>query len=110
MHRELRRAGLTIKEKLAHRSWIFPRDPDFETKAGRVLDLCARTWAGNPLGSTHFVISTDETTSIRRSRDSPDAIQGASLAHSKQRVSVAPGTQGMITTLPCPSGAMASSR
>mgnify|MGYP001241865190 CR=1 FL=1 len=22
-----------------HRSWIFPRDPDFATKAGRVLDL-----------------------------------------------------------------------
>ena len=25
-----------------HRSWIFPRDPDFETKAARVLDLYAR--------------------------------------------------------------------
>jgi transposase len=25
-----------------HRSWIFPRDPDFATKAGRVLDLYAR--------------------------------------------------------------------
>ena len=23
----------------AHRSWIFPRDPDFQAKAGRVLDL-----------------------------------------------------------------------
>ncbi len=22
-----------------HRSWIFPRDPDFAEKAGRVLDL-----------------------------------------------------------------------
>lgn len=22
-----------------HRSWIFPRDPDFAAKAGRVLDL-----------------------------------------------------------------------
>ena len=26
-----------------HRSWIFPRDPDFAFKAGRVLDLYART-------------------------------------------------------------------
>ena len=25
-----------------HRSWIFPRDPDFARKAGRVLDLYAR--------------------------------------------------------------------
>ncbi|MHB1891326.1 MAG: IS630 family transposase, partial [Acidimicrobiales bacterium] len=24
-----------------HRSWIFPRDPNFETKAARVLDLYA---------------------------------------------------------------------
>ncbi len=29
-----------------HRSWIFPRDPDFETKAARVLDLYARRWQG----------------------------------------------------------------
>ena len=33
-----------------HRSWIFPRDPDFAAKAGRVLDLYARTWQGQPLG------------------------------------------------------------
>jgi hypothetical protein len=25
-----------------HRSWIFPRDPDFATKAGRILDLYER--------------------------------------------------------------------
>src|SRR5207302_3678404 len=28
------------------RSWIFPRDPDFETKAARALDLYARRWEG----------------------------------------------------------------
>lgn len=33
-----------------HRCWIFPRDPDFAAKAGRVLDLYARTWQGQPLG------------------------------------------------------------
>jgi hypothetical protein len=32
-----------------HRSWIFPRDPEFEAKAGRVLDLYARSFAGTPL-------------------------------------------------------------
>ena len=47
------------------RSWIFPRDPDFEAKAGRVLDLYARTWDAKPLGKRDFVISADEKTSIQ---------------------------------------------
>jgi len=47
------------------RSWIFPRDPDFEAKAGRVLDLYARTWEGKALGKRDFVISADEKTSIQ---------------------------------------------
>ncbi|MFC4755378.1 helix-turn-helix domain-containing protein, partial [Dietzia aurantiaca] len=29
-----------------HRSWIFPRDPDFAAKAARVLDLYHRRWNG----------------------------------------------------------------
>jgi hypothetical protein len=49
----------------SHRSWIFPRDPDFEAKAGRVLDLYARQWEGKPLGVKEFVISADEKTSIQ---------------------------------------------
>jgi hypothetical protein len=51
-----------------HRSWIFPRDPDFATKAGRVLDLYARTWEGAPLGADDYVISADEKTSIQARR------------------------------------------
>jgi hypothetical protein len=31
------------------RSWIFPRDPDFQPKAGRVLDLYARRFEGRRL-------------------------------------------------------------
>ena len=31
-----------------HRSWIFPRDPDFAAKAARVLDLYARTLGRQP--------------------------------------------------------------
>jgi hypothetical protein len=27
-----------------HRTWIFPRDPDFARKAGRILDLYAKRW------------------------------------------------------------------
>jgi hypothetical protein len=48
-----------------HRSWIFPRDPHFEAKAGRALDLYARTWEGKPLGQRDYVISADEKTSIQ---------------------------------------------
>jgi hypothetical protein len=48
-----------------HRSWIFLRDPDFPTKAGRVLDLYARTWQRKRLRPDEYVISADEKTSIQ---------------------------------------------
>jgi len=48
-----------------HRSWIFPRDPDFAPKAARVLDLYAGEWHGRPLRADEFVISADEKTSIQ---------------------------------------------
>jgi len=48
-----------------HRCWIFPRDPDFAAKAGRMLDLYQRQWQGQPLQADEFVISTDEKTSIQ---------------------------------------------
>jgi len=48
-----------------HRCWIFPRDPDFATKAGRILDLYERIWGGQPLADDEFVLSTDEKTSIQ---------------------------------------------
>jgi len=48
-----------------HRSWIFPRDPQFPTKAGRVLDLYQGRWQEQALGEDEFVISADEKTSIQ---------------------------------------------
>lgn len=48
-----------------HRSWIFPRDPDFANKAGRVLDLYARKFEGRALQLAEYVISSDEKTSIQ---------------------------------------------
>jgi hypothetical protein len=48
-----------------HRSWIYPRDPEFEEKAGRVLDLYQGTWGGEALGSDEYVICSDEKTSIQ---------------------------------------------
>jgi hypothetical protein len=47
------------------RSWIFPRDPYFEEKAARALDLYARRFEDRPLGRRDFVISADEKTSIQ---------------------------------------------
>jgi hypothetical protein len=78
--REVRRAGIvaTISDKTVwrwlhadairpwqHRTWIFPRDPAFALKAGRILDLYAREWQGRPLDADDFVLSTDEKTSIQ---------------------------------------------
>jgi transposase len=51
-----------------HRSWIFPRDPDFASKASRVLDLYEGVWEGRALGATDFVVCADEKTSIQARR------------------------------------------
>jgi hypothetical protein len=48
-----------------HRCWIFPRDPQFAAKAGRILDLYQRRWQGKLLREDEFVLSTDEKTSIQ---------------------------------------------
>ena len=48
-----------------HRSWIFPRDPHFAEKAGRILDLYQRRWNGRALKASEFVICADEKTSIQ---------------------------------------------
>lgn len=77
---ETRRAGLvaTISDSTVwrwlhadairpwhHRCWIFPRDPDFARKAGRLLDLYERVWEGRALWADEFVVSADEKTSIQ---------------------------------------------
>lgn len=51
-----------------YRSWIWPRDPHFEQKATRVLDLYHGLWDGTPLSENDFVISSDEKTSIQARR------------------------------------------
>jgi transposase len=48
-----------------YRSWIFPRDPDFAAKAGRVLDLYEGVWDGAPLGADEYVISADEKSQLQ---------------------------------------------
>lgn len=49
----------------SYRSWIWPRDPNFSEKAGRVLDLYQGFWQGKPLGENDYVICADEKTSIQ---------------------------------------------
>ena len=81
--REVRNAGIvaSISDKTVwrwlhedairpwqHRCWIFPRDPAFREKAGRVIDLYEGHWEGVPLRADEFVISTDEKTSIQARR------------------------------------------
>jgi hypothetical protein len=51
-----------------HRCWIFPRDPAFAVKAGRVLDLYQRRWQEKALGSRDYVVCADEKTSIQARR------------------------------------------
>ena len=53
------------------RSWIFPRDPDFQPKAGRVLDLYARRFEGGGVGggaSTTASVGATATRGVTRCR------------------------------------------
>lgn len=51
-----------------YRSWIFPTDPDFAQKAGRILDLYEGRWEGQLLHPGDCVISADEKPSIQARR------------------------------------------
>jgi hypothetical protein len=51
-----------------HQSWLYPRDPQFAAKAGRVLDLYAGWWEGAPLSPEDCLLSADEKTSIQARR------------------------------------------
>jgi len=56
----------------AHRSWLFPRDPDFLRRATPILDLYHGRWEEQPLGPNDYVLSADEKTSIQaRKRIAP---------------------------------------
>ena len=65
-----------------HRSWVFPRDPEFAAKATVVVDLYQRGVGGQPLGADQYVISADEKTSIQarcRCHPSPPTGQARSM-------------------------------
>lgn len=61
-----------------HRSWIFPRDPDFERRAGPVLDLYGRSWQGGQLREDEYVICADEKPGIQLRRRCHPSLPAAS--------------------------------
>ena len=55
-----------------YRSWIFPTDPEFAVKAGRILDLYQGRWDGELLHPGDMIVSADEKPSIQaRGRIAP---------------------------------------
>jgi hypothetical protein len=66
------------------RSWIFPRDPDFQAKAGRVLDLYARRSDGALLHPGDFVVCADEKSQLQ------------ALGRRHPTVAAAPGRPGLV--------------
>jgi hypothetical protein len=66
------------------RSWIFPRDPDFQPKAGRVLDLYARRFEGQRLHPGEYVICADEKSQLQ------------ALARRHQTVAAGPGRPALV--------------
>jgi len=73
-----------------HRCWIFPRDPDFAAKAGRLLDLYEGVWQNQPLREDEFVLSADEKTSIQarvriHASEPPRSGQAMKVEHEYER-------------------------
>ncbi len=56
-----------------YRSWIFPRDLEFEVKAGQVPDLYQRNWEDRKMEDGEYVIGADEKSQLR---SCPAAIPG----------------------------------
>lgn len=73
-----------------HRSWIFPRDPQFPEKAARILDLYEGRWKQKPLAPGDCVLCADEKTSIQARRrchptQPPDRRRPMKVEHEYER-------------------------
>jgi hypothetical protein len=82
-----------------YRSWIFPTDPDFATKAGRILDLYAGRWDGKLLHPGDCVISADEKPSIQARRRIAQTLAPAAGVSRGQRVEHTYKRGGALTYL-----------
>ena len=81
-----------------YRSWIFPRDPQFAEKAGRILDLYEGRWESELLGPGDFVVCADEKPSIQaRARKHPS--EAATPGGDGQRVEHEYERQGALCYL-----------
>jgi hypothetical protein len=69
-----------------YRSWIFPRDPNFTAKAGRILDLYAGRWEGELLHPGDYVVCCDEKPSIQARRRKHRTLPATPAVKRGQRV------------------------
>jgi transposase len=82
-----------------HRSWLFPRDPQFLEKAGPILELYQGIFEERALRAREYVLSFDQKTSIQaRQRKQPSVPPGPGspqlLEHEYER-------QGALNLLAC---------
>ena len=82
-----------------HRSWIFPRDPDFTAKAGRILDLYGGRWDGELLHPGDYVVCCDEKPSIQARHRKHPTLPAAAAIGRGQRVEHEYGREGALCYL-----------
>ena len=69
-----------------HRSWIFPRNPQFAERAAPILDLYSGRWQGERLHPGDYVVCADEKPSIQARRRKHATLPAASGHARGQRV------------------------
>ncbi len=82
-----------------YRSWVFPTDPDFAQKAGRILDLYEGRWEGWLLHPGDCVISADEKPSIQARQRICETLAPAAGVPRGQRVEHTYKRGGALTYL-----------
>ena len=88
-----------------YRSWIFPRDPNFTEKAGRILDLYAGRWEGELLHPGDYVVCCDEKPSIQARARKHSTLPAKAAVTRGQRVEHEYHRHGavLLRRLGCPS-------
>ena len=82
-----------------HRSWIFPRDPDFTAKAGRILDLYGGRRQGELLHPGDYVVCCDEKPSIQARHRKHATLPATAAVRRGQRVEHEYERQGALCYL-----------
>jgi DDE superfamily endonuclease len=82
-----------------YRSWIFPTDPEFAEKAGRILDLYAGRWEGKLLHPGDCIISADEKPSVQARRRIHPTLPPAAMVPRGQRIEHTYQRGGALTYL-----------